>query len=223
MANLIESQLCVTGEKGTIEYFKNTFITFDKDRYIFDFDKLFLEYDYVLSRELIQEDALTENDLKRILVREEFSPNFDLYYWGCTDYYQYNDKKNKQFQVYSTLSDMYEPYKDISIEENCIKLYITSKDNPPIHSIIHLSKSYPNLDFRLAFYDSCNSFLNDCYGCIVGKNGIFDGPQYDFGHYHKVSKRFVFQIDFDYWCYCDNGERVEEKYFSPEITNYIFI
>ena len=213
MANLIESQLCVRGEKDSIENFKTSFISFNKDGYSFDFDRLFMRYEHVLPKAFLEEDHPGET-FDNVLVLEDHSPNFELYYKGGNNYYQFVEKN--RFNPYSWVNP--DPHtQDMSnFTDDQIILRITSKWSPPIQAIIHLSKQYPELYFRLAFFEI--SDVNDpvLSGCVEGQKGIFKDSEHDYGFYHEESKRPIMRLDYGHWIYSDSLEFNDDPTFSPE-------
>ena len=220
MANWIESQLCVTGTKETIENFKNTFITKYEDGYDLNFDKLFANYKYVLSKNSIGSNQICEDDLHDILLLEELTPNFDFNYLRCLNYYEYTEKENQRYNVYSWVDYGYHTNEHILIEENIIMVRFSSKWYPPVHAIIHFSKSFPEAYFRHAFYDIS---WENTLGCIEGQNGIFKDTKHDFGFHDEKTKEPVYQNKDGYWFYSSTNQEIKDECFSPAVTTCLFL
>lgn len=184
MANWIEQQLCIRGGKDSIEKFKNSFISLYESYYSFDFDRLFGTYEYVLSRTYLEENHSGEK-FDDVLILEEHSPNFDFSYDGITKYYEFIEKK--RFNPSSWVEPGYHTQDMLVISDDEIIIRFTSKWSPVIQAIIETSKQYPDLYFRLAFYDCVNPEVPDCCGCVEGQMGIFKDSVHDYGFYHMES------------------------------------
>jgi len=213
MSNLIKQQLCVRGEKDSIETFKNSFISLDEPCESFDFDRLFGEYEYVVSRAYLEENHPDE-EFDNILISEEHSPNFDLHYKSRDNYYEF--LKKNSYTPCSELDPKNPFYDIISTSDNQIILRFTSRSSPVLPALIETSKQYPDLYFRLAFIDCSEPNHPDFSGCIEGQNGIFKDSKHDCGFYHDESKRPIFQYSYGKWIYCDTIEYNDDPMFSPE-------
>jgi|694.fasta_scaffold154591_2 hypothetical protein len=170
MGNYIDCQLKVEGPAKAIKKFKDLTLLInhdDKRLYCTIFKPLMPEIEMIISKKHI--GALNNETLldKSYMLVEDFSADFQFRYSDFETFYEWLGKGRK-----TDVAVINEPeyWHRLSLKENEIIVNFTSINTPPILLLIGGSKLFPELNFRLSFFDTVDE---SAFNSIEGINGVF--------------------------------------------------
>ena len=169
MANYIDFQFKVEGSREDLQKLQGLIlnIEYEKDEYCFNLNHLMNGREGVLSKARFEELNLTEIDLEKFYILENFVNDFELINLNHKSLYDWHgDGRDGNLCMWNDGT-----WQRLSINENSIIFNGTAKWSPPIINIISGSKLFPDLTFRLSFHDSTDELHG--WGAIEGKNGVF--------------------------------------------------
>lgn len=170
MGNYIDCQLKVEGPAEAIERFKELTLLINPDDnrfYCTKFKTLMPDIEMVISKRLLESLNNEAPSDKSYILLEDFADDFSFGYWGSKTFYEWFGEVRE-----TDIAILEEPeyWYRLSLKENELIVNFTSINTPPIVLIIGGSKMFPELKFRLSFFDTVNE---SAFNAIEGVNGVF--------------------------------------------------
>jgi hypothetical protein len=170
MGNYIDCQLKVEGPAEAIERFKELTLSInpdDKRIYSTNFKSLMPHVEMIISNKLIESLNNKMLEDKSYILLEDFTADFSFRYWDYKTFYEWIGKIR-----WTDIAIWNDPefWHRLSLKEDEIIVNFTSNNTPPILLIIGGSKLFPELKFRLSFFDTVNE---SAFNAIEGINGVF--------------------------------------------------
>lgn len=219
MGNYIDCQLKVEGPKEVIEKFKNLTLEINSEHkhcYETFFERLMPGIEGVLTKEYAESLNLNDEEKNVFQILEDFTQNFDFEYCYSTTFYEWFG--NASMTKVGTWNEPYY-WGRLSITDTSIIVNFTTNNTPPIILIIGGSKIFPELSFRLSFYDTCNP---DTFNCIEGCDGNFKETDLKIFLINFPGDRIIFKGETDDWYYSDTNELINEEVYPVKYTDILF-
>jgi len=173
MGNYIDCQLIVEGPKESIDRFKKLTLEIDPesvtDSYEVCLTELMPGIESVVTRDYFNSLELEEDELTSLLILDEFTNDFDFPFFRSNTFYDWFG--NARFTKWSIWVD-HNCWSNLYMSETLLSVKFTSLETPPLILIIGGSKLFPDLNFKMSFFDVFDNYET---GRIEGANGIFTG------------------------------------------------
>lgn len=178
MGNYIDCQLVVDGTKESIKKFKKLTIKkgteSSESSYQVCFSKLMPGITGVMKREHFNRLQLGDETRCSALILEDFVNDFDFRFDRSNTFYDWFG--SARYTNWAVWVDQ-ENWSHLHVTKTSLAVKFTVLENPPIILIIAASKLFPDLNFKMTFFDVFNDYEA---GQIEITNSIINGVNIEY-------------------------------------------